>query len=86
MPIDAEGKRVYFSDSHSGNFLQCIRTRQPTICDVETAHRAMSVVLLGGIAQQLGRPLQWDPVKEQFINDEEANRMLSVVARPPWRV
>ncbi|MGD0896438.1 MAG: Gfo/Idh/MocA family oxidoreductase [Thermoguttaceae bacterium] len=85
-PIGPDGKRVYYSDSHSGNFLQCVRTRQATICDVETAHRAMSVILLGGIGQQLGRRLQWNPAKEQFIGDDEANRMLSLVARPPWRI
>jgi len=46
----------------------------------------MSVILLGGIGQQLGRRLQWNPAKEQFIGDDEANRMLSLVARPPWRI
>jgi predicted dehydrogenase len=85
-PIGPDGKRVYYSDSHSGNFLQCIRTRQATICDVETAHRAMSVILLGGIAQQLGRRLQWDPVKEQFIGDKEANEWLDRPKRRPWKV
>ena len=84
--IGPDGKHVYYSDSHSGNFLQCIRTRQLPICDVETAHRAMSMILLAGIGGQLGRRLRWDPAKEQFIGDDEANRMLSVVARPPWRI
>jgi hypothetical protein len=43
-------------------------------------------MLLGGIAEELKRPLKWDPKKEQLINDTEANKMLSVVMRPPWRV
>jgi hypothetical protein len=84
--IGPAGKRVYYSDSHSGNFLHCIRTRQLPICDVETTHRAMSMILLAGIGQYLGRRLQWDPAQEQFIGDDEANRMLAVVARPPWRI
>ena len=86
MPIGPDAKHVYYSDSHSGNFLQCIRTRQQTICDAETAHRAMSMALLGGIANRLGRNLNWDPAKEAFSGDDEANRMLGIVARAPWRI
>ncbi len=77
---------VYHSTSHGGNFLECIRTRQRTISDIETAHRANSVLLLGGIAGRLKRTLKWDPVKEIFSDDDEANRMLSQAAREPWRV
>ncbi len=77
---------LYRADSHSGNFLECVRTRKRTICDVDIAHRAASALLLGGIEKQLQRPLKWDPVKEVFINDEEANRLCSIAQRPPWRV
>jgi len=84
-PLAEHESRVYHSDSHSGNFLECIRTRKRTICDVETAHRAVSVLLLGGLAQQLRRPLRWDPVKEEFAGDEEANRLLAYAPREPWR-
>jgi predicted dehydrogenase len=85
-PLGPEAKRVYHSTSHSGNFLECIRTRQQTICDIETAHRAASMLLLGGLALQLGRRLQWDPQAERFINDDEANRLLAISTRTPWRV
>ena len=54
---------VYHSTSHGGNFLECVRTRQRTIADIETAHRANSVLLLGGIAGHLKRTLKWDPVQ-----------------------
>ena len=77
---------LYRSFSHAGNFLECIRTRQRTICDAETAHRANTLVLLGGIVSELKRPLKWDPQAERFVNDDEANRMLSVATRPPWRI
>lgn len=77
---------VYHSTSHGGNFLECIRTRQRTISDVETAHRANSVLLLGGIAGRLRRTLKWDPEREIFPEDAEANRMLSLAARDPWRI
>ena len=62
------------------------RTRQRTISDIETAHRANSVLLLGGIACRLGRKLKWDPEKETFPDDAEANRLLSMAAREPWRI
>ena len=68
------------------NFLECIRTRKPPICDVETAHRAASVLLLGGIVQQLNRKLVWDPKEERFIDDDEANQKLDLVKRAPWIV
>jgi hypothetical protein len=85
-PLHPSETHLYRSESHSGNFLQCIRTRQRTICPVEVAHRSVSAVLLGGIVKQLKRPLRWDPVAEQFPGDDEANRMLSIAKRPPWNV
>ncbi|HUT36109.1 MAG TPA: Gfo/Idh/MocA family oxidoreductase [Planctomycetota bacterium] len=77
---------LYYSNSHSANFLDCVRTRKRTICDAETGHRAMSIILLGGIAEKLRRPLKFDPQKEQFLNDPEADRMLSAPCREPWRL
>jgi predicted dehydrogenase len=85
-PLDPNGPRLYRSDSHSGNFLDCVRTRKRTICDIETAHRSASAVLLGGLALQLQRALKWDPQAEQFINDDEANRLLSTAYRTPWEI
>ncbi|MCX5758400.1 MAG: Gfo/Idh/MocA family oxidoreductase [Candidatus Hydrogenedentes bacterium] len=79
-------RRVYESKSHAGNFLDCIRTRKRTICSAETAHRSMSLVLLAGIVTQLKRKMAWDPVKEIFPEDEQANRMLSYARRPGWEV
>jgi hypothetical protein len=86
QPLGPNDVHLYKSNSHSGNFLDCVRTRQRTICDAETSHRAMSVILVGGIAEQLKRPLKWDPHREEFLNDPEANRMLSVTPREPWRL
>ena len=76
---------VYYSTSHSGNFLECVRTRQRTICDAESTHRASSLLLLGGIAMRIGRTLKWDPEKEIFPDAPDANRLLSMAAREPWR-
>jgi hypothetical protein len=85
-PLRPDDVRVYRSDSHSANFLECVRTRKRPICDARVAHRAASALLLGGIVKQLGRSLRWDPRAEEFPGDEEANRMLSIAQRPPWCV
>lgn len=76
--------RLYVSNSHKRNLIDCIKTRRPTICPVETGHRSNTVCILGHIAMALGRTLRWDPVAEQFINDDEANRMIHRPYRGPW--
>jgi hypothetical protein len=86
QPLTASDKRVYHTDGHSANFLDCVRTRKQTICNPETALYSMNAVLIGGIALILQRPLEWDPVKAQFNGDDEANRLLSYTPRPPWRL
>lgn len=71
---------------HIGNFLRCVRTRQPTICNPETAFRATTLCLLTSICLRLGKKLRWDPVAERFLNDDDANRMLSRPTRAPWHL
>jgi hypothetical protein len=85
-PLRPNETHLYHSESHSGNFLECVRTRKKTVCDADIAHRAASAMLLGGVAKQLDRTLKYDPETEQFISDDEANRLLSIAKRPPWRV
>jgi predicted dehydrogenase len=86
QPLGGGDGRLYYSTSHSGNFLDCVRTRKQTICNIDVAHRSASLLLLGGIAEQLKRPLRWDPAKDRFVNDPQADRLLSVAYRPPWRL
>jgi hypothetical protein len=85
-PLRPNEVHLYRSNSHSGNFLECVRTRQPTICTAEIAQRAASALLLGGVVKQLQRPLKWDPVAQRFPDDEEASRLLTFARRPPWNV
>ncbi len=85
-PLRPDEVHLYHSDSHSGNFLECVRTRQRTICPVEVAVRSISAVLLGGVAKQLNRTLKWDPKAEQFVGDEEANRLMTIAKRAPWNI
>ncbi|MFI5379889.1 MAG: Gfo/Idh/MocA family protein [Tepidisphaerales bacterium] len=77
---------LYESPEHHRNFLDCIRSRRPTIVNAELGHRATTTCNLVDIAARLGRELRWDPKKELFTNDEQANRMLSKACRAPWRV
>ncbi|MHC4574104.1 MAG: Gfo/Idh/MocA family protein [Planctomycetota bacterium] len=77
---------LYESDDHIGNFLDCVRTRRETVAPVEVAHRSVAIGHLGTIAMKTGRKLKWDPQKERFIGDDEANRLLSRPMRSPWRI
>ncbi len=85
-PIGADEVRLYYSTSQKGNWLDCIRTRERPICDVAIGCRSVTVCHLGNLAYWLKRPLKWDPVKEEFIGDPEANRWLDRPKREPWRV
>lgn len=75
--IGPREKRVYYSDNHYTDFLNAVKKRSRPVCDVETGHRTASVCTLGNIAYALKRPLQWDPKRETFRNDREANLRLS---------
>jgi hypothetical protein len=77
---------LYKSNHHKGNFLECIKSRAETAAPVEVGHRSCTVCLLGEIAMRLGRKLKWDPEREQFTNDAQANRMLSRPMRSPWHL
>ena len=75
---------LYSNNDHKQDFLDCIKTRKDPICNAEVGHRSSTVCHLGNIAMLLDRPLKWDPQKEQFIGDDEANRMRQRPARAPW--
>jgi hypothetical protein len=74
------------SPGHNENFEQCVRTREKPIMAMEAGHRVASLCILGNVGFQLQRKLEWDPVNEQFVNDNEANRLLSRPGRGPWHL
>ena len=76
--------RLYESRDHTQNFLDCVKSRKKTVTPIEIAHRSISVGLLGEIAMLLGRKVRWNPDREEFVNDETANRMLTRPMRSPW--
>ncbi len=82
--IGAEKIHLYKSTNHYANWLECIRSRQKPICDVEIGCRSVTVCLLGIIANKLGRPLKWDAASEHFAGDAEADRLLRKPIRSPW--
>ena len=64
------------SEDQHGNWLECIRSRKPPIAPAEVGHRACSTCLLHHISLKINRKLRWDPVRERFLGDDEANAML----------
>jgi len=75
---------LYKIDNQHGNWLDCIKTRKTPISPVEIGHRACSICLITHISMKLGRKLEWNPLTEQFVNDAEANKMLSRSQRYPY--
>ncbi|MBQ9874133.1 MAG: Gfo/Idh/MocA family oxidoreductase [Thermoguttaceae bacterium] len=80
-PDPPEGP-TWIARPHIENFFDCMASRERPNADVEIGHRSVSVCHLVNITRILNRPLQWDPDKEQFVNDDEAN---SYVERPRRR-
>jgi len=85
-PLPDNAIRLYNSYSHGKDFLDCMRSRKKPICDVEIGCRSVTVCHLGNIAYWTGKRLRWDPVKEVFIGDDEANKWLERDVRGPWKV
>ncbi|KAB7732972.1 gfo/Idh/MocA family oxidoreductase [Rudanella paleaurantiibacter] len=79
-------KHVYKSENHYKDFLDAMRKRSKPICDVEIGHRTASVCNIGNIAYQLKRPLQWNPKKEKFKGDKEANALLGRDMNKEWGI
>jgi hypothetical protein len=77
-------KTVGRSVGHHQDFYDAIRSRGTTVANAEIGHRTVSVCHITTIAMQLGRTLQWDPVKERFVGDEDANQYLTYPYRTPW--
>ena len=77
---------LYNSRDHKQNFLDCIKSRKDPIASAEIGHRSSTVCHLGNIAMLLGRKVKWDPKKERFINDKEADSMIAHSMRAPWRL
>ncbi|WP_234735269.1 Gfo/Idh/MocA family protein [Tellurirhabdus bombi] len=84
--IAESDRKIYHSENHYVDFLNAMRSRKPPVCDVEVGHRTATVCNIGNIAYELKRPLRWDPKKEKFVDDDEANKWLSRPLKKEWKV
>jgi hypothetical protein len=100
-PLPREAFRLYAHDNlnrpprmgkldaivnHMGNFYDCVLSRHTPLADVESQHRSVSACHLANIALRLGRPLRWNPEREQFVDDAEADVLLRREQRPGFEV
>ncbi len=77
---------LHESDNPYGDFLRSVRTRRDPVSDVEAGHKASYLGMVADISARLKRKLKWDTRTEQFVGDDEANKMLSRPMRSPWRL
>jgi predicted dehydrogenase len=75
-PIRDDEIHLYESANHTENWLECIKSREKPVADVEIGHRSTTLCHLGNIARWVGRKMTWDPEKEIFPGDDEANTCL----------
>ena len=84
MELKGSDKQLYRSDNHYQDWVDAIKKRTRPVADVETGHRTASVCNIVNIAYDLERPLKWAPSHEKFIDDDDANRMLTRPFRGKW--
>jgi len=85
-PLPPNATRVYHSDNHMENFFACVVSRKDPIMPVENGHSVATLCHLGNIARRLGRRLKWDPAKEVFPGDDEANQYIDCPKRKGYEV
>ena len=81
--IEADGTG---SKEHFQNFLDCIKSREAPICDMETGHRSSSIAILGNLAYRSKGAVHWDGASERIIDNAEANRLYRMRYRHPWKL
>ena len=86
LPADKNKVKLYQSGDHMRNFIECVKSRQPTITPVETAHHSAIPGHLGLIAMLVGRKIKWDATKEVIISDADASKLLTRGYRSPWKL
>jgi len=84
VKIKPNETHLYESTDHYGDFLKCMRSRRDPVAPVESGHKASYLGLIAETAVRLKRTLKWDPVKEEFPGDNEANARRERTYRKPW--
>jgi predicted dehydrogenase len=86
LPDELRKVRLYESNNHYRNFLDCVKSRKPTITPAETAHHSALPGHLGLISMVVGRKIRWDARAERILDDTEASQMLTRPFRAPWQL
>src|ERR1022692_1456670 len=86
LPEELRKVKLPMSSNHQRNFLESIKSRQPTITPVETAHHSAIPGHLGLISMLVGRRLKWDAQKECLLGDADASKLLTRSYRAPWKL
>jgi predicted dehydrogenase len=79
-------ERLHVSTNHHGDFLKCVRSRRDPVSPVESGHKASYLGLIAEISIRLKRKLKWDPGKEEFVGDADANVLMARPYRKPWKL
>ena len=78
--------KLYNSRPHQTNFVECVKSRKPTICPIEVSHHSITPGHLGYVSAKLHRKIKWDPKEEKVSGDPEAEKLLTKVEyREPWK-
>ncbi len=72
--------------AHVRNFLECVKSRKQPVLNLDVGHQVSTVAHLGNIAYRTGRKIKWDPEKEEIPDDKEADKLVSVDYRGPWKL
>jgi hypothetical protein len=86
LPEELRKVKLYESPGHMRNFLDCVKSRKPTITPVETAHHSAVPGHLGLIAMLTGRKIRWDVQREVIIGDTDAGKLVGREYRKPWSI
>jgi predicted dehydrogenase len=85
-PLTDKDAKLYKATNQRRNWIECIKSRKETICPAEVGHRTSTVCQLGNVGYWVRRALTWDPVKEQFKDDKEANKFVDREMRGDWKL
>ena len=85
-PAEMKGTDGDLTTQHIRNFLDCIKTRKPTNCNMETGHRSTTFAHLANIALATRSRIEWDPKDERIINNKKASELLDYEYRKPWKL
>ncbi len=86
LNLEKDEIHLYTAETEQDNFIECVKKRKKPYHPAEDMHRTATIAHMGHIAMTLKRKLHWDPAKEEFINDDAANKMRSREERDPWKL